>query len=166
MIPFIIDCDGTLTDGTVSYPSMERRFHLRDGHGIQLIEKRTNITPIIMTGEWDDSIRKRCERLGVIYYLDVHNKYDLLVSGGSPGLSRGKYIAISDDTPDLELLQNATVAFCPADAHSEVLRLVDRHENGIILTRKGGDACVREAIDFLLTQARIKMIFKDDLQIT
>lgn len=169
-IPFFIDVDGTLTDGTVSYPSMERRFHLRDGHGINMSWNRANLIPIIMSGEKDCSILDRCHKLGVTYYLGIKDKYnfirniDCTVYEGDFDLSNG-YIAISDDTPDLELLRNATLAFCPADAHSEVLRLVNQHENGVILTKKGGDACVREAIDFILTQARVKNLFKGVLQI-
>jgi YrbI family 3-deoxy-D-manno-octulosonate 8-phosphate phosphatase len=167
VIPFIIDCDGVMTDGTVSYPDMGRRFNLRDGHGIQLIQEQTNIKPIIMSGEDDQSILKRCKKLGADYYLGVGDKYNFIkningtVFETDVDLSNG-YIAISDDIPDKELLENATLAFCPADAEDEIKAI----DGIIVLSKNGGSGCVREAINMILTQPWIQELFKDVLQIT
>jgi YrbI family 3-deoxy-D-manno-octulosonate 8-phosphate phosphatase len=153
VIPFIIDCDGVMTDGTVSYPDMGRRFNLRDGHGIKLLRDKTNIDPIIMSGENDESIKIRAEKLD-IYFRSTPNKYRTL--NNWYGLDNG-YIAISDDIPDLELLQNATLAFCPADAEDEIKAI-----DGIyVLSKKGGEGCVREAINMILTQPCIQELIPD-----
>lgn len=167
MIPLILDVDGCMTDGTVSYPSKERRFNLRDGHGLELLQKRTNIVPFIMSGEADAGITRRAEKLGIKCYLGVKNKYThmsyderlrkvKLANNGSG------YIAISDDIPDKELLENATLAFCPADAEDEIKAI----DGIIVLSKNGGRGCVREAINMILTQPWINELFKDALQIT
>lgn len=158
MIPFLIDADGTQTDGTVIYPGMGRKFNLRDGHGIGILRNRTNVTPVIISGEDDQSIRDRGRKLDVVCVLGVRDKYKFV----SEQLLESIYIAISDDIPDLELLKNATLAFCPADAEEQV-KAVD---GIIVLTKKGGEGCVREAINMILTQPWIKELFKGALQIT
>lgn len=157
MIPFILDCDGVMTDGTVSYPDMGRRFNLRDGHGIELLKKHTNIVPYVMSGEGDQSIVLRCAKLGVIGHLSSSNKYrqmsydDTLFEAKKSGM----YIAISDDVPDKELLENATLAFCPADAEDEIKAI----DGIIVLSKNGGSGCVREAINMILTQPWIHNLF-------
>ena len=49
---------------------------------------------------------------------------------------------IGDDLNDLPVMQAVGLAVCPASAVSKVKSAAD-----IILSRKGGDACVREFID-------------------
>lgn len=159
MIPFVIDCDHVLCDG-VYYPSMGRKFNLRDGHGITILKQRTNIEPIIMSGEDDESIRRRAEKLDVPF-RSTSNKRRLLNNWYS--CQKGcVYIAISDDIPDKELLENATLAFCPADAENEIKAI----DGIIVLSKNGGSGCVREAINMILTQPWIQELFKDVLQIT
>lgn len=143
MIPFLIDVDGTQTNGTVAYPNMERCFNLRDGHGIGMLRDKTNIAPIIISGESDQSIRDRGYKLNVVCVLGVANKYKFV----SDELLESTYIAISDDVPDKELLENATLAFCPADAEDEIKAI----DGIIVLTKKGGEGCVREAVNMLLS---------------
>jgi YrbI family 3-deoxy-D-manno-octulosonate 8-phosphate phosphatase len=159
MIPFFIDVDGVQTDGTVSYPSRERRFSVRDGHGFQIIREKTNIIPTIISGETDDSIVHRCWKLNTTdEHLGVGDKYKYI--NENPVLSKligNGYIAISDDIPDIKLLQKATLAFCPADAEDEV-KAVD---GIIVLTKKGGEGCVREAINMILTQPLIRELLPD-----
>jgi YrbI family 3-deoxy-D-manno-octulosonate 8-phosphate phosphatase len=156
----IVDADGVMTDGTVSYPNKERWFSVRDGHGFQLLKERTNIVPFIMSGENDQSIKHRANKLQITCSLGVGNKYAeiaWLVEAKFIHEHPTKYIAISDDVPDLELLQNATLAFCPADAEDEVKSI----DGIIVLAKKGGEGCVREAINIILTQPWIQELFPE-----
>lgn len=164
MILFVLDVDGVMTDGTVSYPSRERRFNLKDGHGIELLTKTTNIEPILMSGEDDASIGERACKLKIGYHLGVPDKYKKLksiITEYNHIFYREKYIAISDDIPDKELLEKASLAFCPADAEEEIKKI----DGIIVLSKKGGEGCVREAINMILTQPWIQDLFRDDLQI-
>lgn len=54
---------------------------------------------------------------------------------------------IGDDLPDLECLKNVGLSLCPNDAVKEVLEHVD-----IILSKNGGEGCVREFCDMLLKE--------------
>lgn len=163
MIPFVIDVDGVLTNGKVSYPSMERQFDVRDGHGFQLLRERTNILPIVMSGEADESIRERCKKLGVDCYLGVENKLTVLNwlhSVEELDLSNG-YIAMSDDVPDMQLLYSATICFCPADADYKIKSLVTAHSGGEVIPATGGDKAFREAVNMILVDRLIQSRFKD-----
>lgn len=158
-IVFVIDVDGTLTNGCVSYPSLERSFSLRDGHGINMLDD-TNVLPMIMSGECDSSIISRADKLRIPYEVCVKNKYHELNIWLPKNMSRnGRYIAISDDIPDIPLLQNAIIAFCPNDAEPEVINAIKNHPHGHVLSRKGGNHCVREAIDYLLSNKYLQEKF-------
>ena len=55
---------------------------------------------------------------------------------------------IGDDINDIEIMKSIGFSACPANAVNAV-----KSECHIILSRKGGDACVREFIDqYLLPQ--------------
>lgn len=145
-LSWYFDTDGVMTSGHVSYPSLERSFSVRDGHAISILDSITNICPIMMSGENDLSIRNRAVKLGIdFFYTDnkhrfVNEHYTLI-----------PYIAISDDIMDIPLLQNAIIAFCPNDAEPEVINVIKNRPYGHVLSRKGGNHCVREAVDYLLS---------------
>ena len=143
---WFFDVDGVMTDGQVSYPSLERSFSVRDGHGISLIDYDTNIYVAIISGENDASIRVRAAKLNVSVH-HAKDKYDF-IKQYYPKLP---YVAISDDIMDIPLLQNAIIAFCPNDAEPEVINVIKNHPYGHVLSRKGGNHCVREAVDYLLS---------------
>ena len=52
------------------------------------------------------------------------------------------YIAIGDDVWDIDMLRNATMAFCPSDAFS-IVREID-HIN--VLETKGGQGVIAELL--------------------
>jgi 3-deoxy-D-manno-octulosonate 8-phosphate phosphatase KdsC-like HAD superfamily phosphatase len=139
------DVDGVMTDGRVSYPSLERLFSVRDGHGLSIIDRNTNIYVVMMSGEGDESIELRATKLNVPFHRSK-DKYGFV----KQHYPRLPYIAISDDIMDIPLLQNAIIAFCPNDAEPEVINVIKNHPHGHVLSRKGGQHCVREAIDYLL----------------
>ena len=63
----VLDVDGVLTDGGLWYgPRGEtlKRFHVRDGHGIKLLQK-AGITPAVITGRDSAPLRVRLKALGV-----------------------------------------------------------------------------------------------------
>ena len=54
----------------------------------------------------------------------------------------GNVAMIGDDINDLQVIQNIGFSACPADAVKVIKSNVD-----IVLTKKGGEGCVREFID-------------------
>ena len=76
----------------------------------------------------------------------LNGNYKLIVRGGN------NYIhptaIIGDDVNDLEIIKTVGFAACPSDAMDIVKTNVD-----VILSKKGGEGCVREFIDsYLLKQ--------------
>jgi YrbI family 3-deoxy-D-manno-octulosonate 8-phosphate phosphatase len=61
------------------------------------------------------------------------------------GLSLQQMAFIGDDLNDLPLLRKAGFSACPADAASQVKAAVH-----LVLSRKGGEGCVREFIEEVL----------------
>src|SRR3990172_13333061 len=64
---FLIDVDGVLTDGGILYDGNgveAKRFHVRDGHGIKMMQ-RAGIEVGIITGRTSEAVRIRAEELGI-----------------------------------------------------------------------------------------------------
>ena len=146
---FLCDIDGTLTDGGMYYSEKGdelKKFNTRDGMGIGML-REAGIKTGIITSEDTAIATNRAKKL----------KIDFLRQGKRDGgkLSVAKEICqemgitldevayIGDDINCVELLSAVGLKACPADACERVKRIP-----GIcIMTRKGGDACVREFIE-------------------
>src|SRR5918996_4319258 len=74
----LTDCDGVLTDGGVYYSERGerlKRFHLRDGMGVERLRKLADVETGIISGELSPSIRRRAEKLGITEcHLGVKDK--------------------------------------------------------------------------------------------
>lgn len=146
---FAMDVDGTLTDGNIymgEQGEVFKAFSVKDGLGIKLLKKH-NIMPVIITGRTSSIVRNRCEELGIhILYQGVTNKAAKLKELMSKyHLKKEEVAYIGDDMNDLSAMLVAGVRFAPADCASQLIPYVDIH-----LTKKAGDAPVREAIDLIL----------------
>lgn len=149
---FISDVDGTMTDGGMYYSESGdelKKFNTRDGMGFQLLREH-GIKTAIITSEDTKIVADRAKKL----------KVDFLVQGKKAGgkLSAAKELCeqmgiqlqdvayIGDDINCRELLQNVGVAACPSDAIKDVKSI-----SGInVLSKKGGEGCVREFIETLI----------------
>jgi len=146
---FALDVDGTLTDGGMYYGSdgeMLKKFDTRDAHGLQLLRER-GIQVCVLSSEDSAAVAARMKKLGIDeYYLGVKKKLALLEQKLASWKIAWQEIAyMGDDLCDLECLQRAGMAICPADAVPEILRHVHH-----VCTRSGGHGAVREACDRIL----------------
>lgn len=150
----ISDVDSVLTSGKVTYPSLERQFSVRDGHGVQLLKEK-GIRVIFMSGENDSSIKTRAKKLGVEFY---HAESKYISAKYILGLSLNRTAFIGDDLLDLELLKAVHIAACPADADPAVISVIrersdnDHWNTGYLCSRKGGEHCFREFVNWLLEE--------------
>ena len=148
---FVMDVDGTLTDGTITYAADGtelRSFHARDGAGIKLLPK-VGITPAFVSGRAGQAARRRAAELGV---QEVHLGIDdkaACVAGMRERLDLPpEAVAVmGDDLSDIPAMRRAGFSAAPADAAPEVRALAD-----FVATRPGGHGAVREAIEGLLRQ--------------
>jgi len=147
---FVMDVDGTLTDGCTYYSERGeelKRFSMKDGLGISLL-KHNNIIPVILTGENSRIVLSRAKKLNV---KEVHvNVKDKLKKVSDIAFNYKVWLDvhvayIGDDCSDVDVMKKVALSFAPADAVEEVKKVAK-----LITIRKGGEGAVREAIDYVL----------------
>lgn len=151
---FITDIDGTLTDGGMYYSENGdelKKFNTRDGMGLQLL-REAGIKTAIITSEDRQLNQRRAEKLKVDFIRQGK------VNGGKVavakeiaaeiGITLEEVAYIGDDVNCVELLSSVGFAACPVDASAKVKEIP-----GIaVMTKKGGDGCVREFCEILLNR--------------
>ena len=149
---FITDIDGTLTDGGMYYSENGdelKKFNTRDGMGLQML-REAGIKTAIITSEDRHLNQRRAEKLKVDYIRQGK------VNGGKVsvaqeianemGITMQEVAYIGDDVNCIDLLSQVGAAACPADACDKVKNIPDIN----VMTKKGGEGCVREFIESLL----------------
>lgn len=151
----VCDVDGSLCDGVYYFDNGQRarKWNLQDGHAFQLL-KENNILPIMLSGEDDENIRGRAEKLGVSFFSS-QNKLEFVLNfleqmAADPEIIVGVF---GDDVNDLPLMQWANLVSCPLDAVSEVRyhvsqRMID--DAGLPCNRRSGKGAFREFVDWFL----------------
>lgn len=145
----VLDVDGCLTDGRIIYGESgeeTKAFNVKDGLAIKSWLSLGNEVAII-TGRRSGIVKRRADELGIVHlYQGVKDKTSRLKMVCSDlGIARDETAAIGDDLNDLGMLGFASLSFAPADATEPIRARVDH-----VCTRRGGDAVVREMIDYLL----------------
>ena len=146
---FAMDVDGVLTDGGMYYSEQGeilKKFNTRDGMGIELLRKN-GIIPAIITQEESKIVLRRAEKLKVDeVYIGVKDKLQVIKElAQKHDLSLGEIAYIGDDINDLAVLKEVGLSFSPNDAMPEVRQAVCR-----VLSRKGGEGAVREAVELVI----------------
>jgi 3-deoxy-D-manno-octulosonate 8-phosphate phosphatase (KDO 8-P phosphatase) len=145
----LLDVDGVLTSGQVSYLSQGGEmlsFDIKDGMGIKLAQ-RAGIKVGVLSGRGSGALRTRAEDLE----LDA-----VIIGRSDKGTAFAQFCArhevapehvaaAGDDLQDLPLLLACGLSFAPADAVAEVRAAVD-----CVLLRDGGRRAVREMVELLL----------------
>ena len=106
----------------------------------------------IVTSETTEIVSRRAEKLGLDYLVQGKRDGGKLAAAleicSKLGITMQQVAYIGDDVNCAELLRNAGIAACPADAMPQVKRI-----DGIrIMSLKGGEGCVREFINQLLDE--------------
>ena len=149
---FIMDVDGTLTDGKIymgPHGEKFKAFNTKDGLGIKLLIKQ-GILPVIITGRNSEIVNTRAKELGIEeVYQGVDDKlevYQLLKE--KYNISDEEIAFIGDDVNDLPLINKVGLSFCVADAVGV------SEEVNYITKLNGGEGAVREAIEMILQTSR------------
>jgi len=146
---FIMDIDGTLTDGKIYISNSGeeiKAFNIKDGMGIKLLQKYS-IIPVIITGRTSEIVNIRAKELdvheifqGVKSKLEVYQQLKRKYNFEDDNVAY-----IGDDINDLEIMKRVGVKFAVNDAVEEVRQIAD-----YVAKHKGGEGAVREAIDWIL----------------
>lgn len=149
---FLTDIDGTLTDGGMYYSENgdeQKKFNTRDGMGMQMLQQR-GIKVGIITSENRELNQRRADKLKIDFFYQGKRDGGKLTVAESIceqlGIKMNEVAYIGDDVNCIELLSAVGLAACPADADCRVKDISDIH----IMTKKGGEGCVREFCELLL----------------
>jgi 3-deoxy-D-manno-octulosonate 8-phosphate phosphatase (KDO 8-P phosphatase) len=145
----LLDVDGIMTDGRIILDNQGnelKAFHVRDGHGIKLLQ-RAGIVIGIITGRKSDVVDRRANELGI---QEVHQgAYEKIVVYNALlekyGLQDDEVAYMGDDVVDIEILQRVGIAVTVSDADPAVRPHVD-----LITKTAGGRGAVREFINLIL----------------
>jgi YrbI family 3-deoxy-D-manno-octulosonate 8-phosphate phosphatase len=142
-----LDIDGVMTDGGMYVTENGdefKKFNTKDGLGIIHLIKAGHNVGIVSSGFNKNIVERRAKLLGIKYcYIGTWNKLEVLEKWCAELKITMKNIAyIGDDLNDMAIFEKAGLTACPSDAVPAI-----KAKSDIILSRKGGDYCVREFID-------------------
>lgn len=120
--------------------------NIKDGYALQLAVKR-GYRVVIISGGHSAEVKERLLKLGITeVWMQVENKAVVLTDlMKKEDLSRNSVLFMGDDIPDLEVMQVAGLACCPADAVREI-----KEVSQYISHLKGGEGCARDVIEKVL----------------
>ena len=147
---FVMDVDGTLTDGRINMgPEGElfKSFNIKDGYGINEMLPSHGIVPAIITGRTSQIVANRARELHITeLYQGKHDKLDTLRALMQKyDCTRDNVAYIGDDILDIVCMRESGLVGCPADACAEVKELAH-----FISTLKGGEGAVREFVEYVI----------------
>jgi len=151
----LLDVDGVLTDGGITYGGGDlelKRFDIQDGMGIALAVK-AGLKVGILTGRTSPMVERRARELSITVikqgFLNKLQGWEEILR--EERLKPSEVAAIGDDVQDLPVLWRAGLSAAPGNAVAEVQSEVD-----YVCRRSGGRGAVREFIDLLLAEKGIK----------
>lgn len=149
---FIMDVDGTLTDGKI-YMGKDgevlKAFNTKDGLALQEILPDNDVLPIIITGRTSKIVENRARELGILHVNQgvKNKKSQILALSEQFGCGLEEMAYIGDDLNDIEVMQMVGVSGCPSDAAEAVIKIAD-----FVSEKKGGEGAVRDFIEWLITK--------------
>ena len=145
----VLDVDGVLTDGQVYLDSKgneSKRFNVKDGLGIKLLQE-ADIKVALISGGKSDSTIHRAKKLNIKhFYFEVENKKEVLEDlKNILGLVDSEVLYIGDDLNDLSVKSSVGIFAVPKDA----VKAVKKYSH-LILSKEGGNGAVREISELIL----------------
>ena len=154
---FLMDIDGTLTDGgicLISPPTLPQGescqemkvFHAQDGPGLQMAHDMGIVTGFI-TGRKSPAVSQRARELNVTYvYLGQSTKTAAFEEClAKSGVSAEETAYLGDDLPDIAIAKRVGLACCVADGSQDLKDICH-----YVLTRNGGRGTAREVVELIL----------------
>ncbi len=151
----LTDVDGVLTDSGMYYSETGdelKKFNTHDGMGLQLIREK-GIKSGIITSENTKLVERRFQKLKLDYLYQGKREGGKLAAVKEicekEGITLAQVAYIGDDVNCFELLSSVGLAACPADALDTIKNIP-----GIIqMKKKGGEGCVREFVELILSKS-------------
>lgn len=148
---FVMDVDGTLTDGYLYYGvegELFKKFSVTDGYGIRLL-KEIGIIPVILSGRDSTISRSRFKDIEISeIHLGILDKKEILIEVCSKYEIKLEEVAyVGDDQNDFDVMSNVGYPFALSNS-------IDKIKTISIYTasKSGGESGVREIIDYLINK--------------
>jgi 3-deoxy-D-manno-octulosonate 8-phosphate phosphatase (KDO 8-P phosphatase) len=145
----LLDVDGVLTDGTITYLAgggETKSFHTQDGLGIKMLQQ-AGVAVGIITARSSEAVERRARDLGLSHvYQGQKDKlviYEAILK--ETGLRPPQTAYMGDDWVDLPILNRVGFAASPANGVPEI-----RQRAHFVTERSGGRGAVREVCDLIL----------------
>lgn len=143
----ILDVDGVLSDGGMYYTESGdyiKKYNAKDGMGIMRLQDKGIEVGIISHSFTGNMVLNRAQTLKIQrVYVGKESKLEILAAWCSEmNIGMEEVAMIGDDINDLGIFESVGMRFCPSDAVQVV-----KHSADIVLSKKGGEGCVRELID-------------------
>lgn len=150
----VLDADGVLTNGGIYIadgdraPFEARKFHVRDGVGLQMLQ-RAGLRVAIVSGKLSPAVRARAEDLGIeeVHQVDPYDKLpvvEALLERAGAGWDEAAFLG--DDLADLPVLRTVGLPAAVPNAAREVIEAA-RWVGSV----PGGEGAVREFTEALLS---------------
>lgn len=147
----ITDIDGVWTDGGMYYDQTGnewKKFNTSDSAGV-LFCRLLNIPVAIMTGENNEIVKRRADKLKIDYlFMGTKNKLALANDLCQKlSFSLAEVAFIGDDINDMQLLKEVGFSACPSNAPSYVKEIVNW-----VVPVKGGEGAFRAFVEHILNE--------------
>ena len=143
----VYDFDGVMTDNKVYVDQFGKesvQVNRGDGLGVSEI-KKIGIRQIIISTEKNAVVSTRAKKLKIECLQGVDNKQIVLKDYCKQKKIPIEGVAfVGNDINDLDAMEMAGYAFCPADAHRSIKRISDH-----TFQAKGGSGVIRELFEYL-----------------
>ena len=148
----VLDVDGTLTDGKITYTNNGdeiKSFDVSDGLAIATWTKTFGKKAAIITGRKSTLIERRAKDLNIEHlYQGVHNKDEVLADIlKKEAISWHEVAAIGDDLNDYKMLKKAGLSFTPQNGSKYIKQIVN-----VVCEHKGGEGAVREMMEYIFRE--------------
>lgn len=155
----VLDVDGTLTDGKITYTNSGdelKSFDVSDGLAIATWTKKLGLKAAIITGRTSLIVEKRAKDLKIEHlYQGIHNKDEVLENIlKEENISWNEVAAIGDDLNDYKMLKKAGLSFTPANGTQYLNDVAN-----IRCKNLGGSGAVREMIEYIIKEDGIEEEF-------
>lgn len=142
----VSDVDGVLTSGDLLYSpdgSVLKRFSVYDGVGIEQV-KHLGIEFAILSGGSSGAVLARAETLKISNVIteSQDKRHSLIELQQKLKVSIDETLFIGDDLNDLVVRDRVAIFVAPRNAIKPVRKQAD-----LILSRSGGESCVRQLTD-------------------
>jgi 3-deoxy-D-manno-octulosonate 8-phosphate phosphatase (KDO 8-P phosphatase) len=150
---FLMDVDGTITDGSVTLLSTAdgsaleiKTFDAHDGQGLSLA-RIAGLRTGVITGRESAALRRRAKELGIefVYEKQPHKIAAFEEILKKAGVTEAEVAYLGDDLPDITVMRRVGLAVAVGDAVPEVKKIAHHTTKAI-----GGKGAARETVELIL----------------